>query len=64
MLRYLLSLNGVDVNMRNTQNGDTPLHIAVEEGDVRIVNLFIENEECDLDSRNYDGIRALDIYAD
>ncbi|PSN36088.1 hypothetical protein C0J52_20527 [Blattella germanica] len=40
----LLLRNNADVNIRsNNSNQDTPLHIAAELGDARIINLFIEN---------------------
>ncbi|KAI8497970.1 P53-induced protein with a death domain [Branchiostoma belcheri] len=52
--RYLISLPGIQVNMKNNL-GYTALHISAAACRCDLVNMFLEDDGCQLDSRNKHG---------
>ena len=53
----------ISVKERNSfaDNSVTPLHIAVESGNIHVAKVFIENKCCDLSKKNQQGFTALNM---
>ncbi|GAB2279538.1 hypothetical protein Dimus_014183 [Dionaea muscipula] len=62
MVSYLLKIQDIDrlINMRD-KNGNTPLHLAVLGGHVKVVSIFTWDERVDLSLQNKLGMTALNV---
>ncbi|MFL6717540.1 MAG: ankyrin repeat domain-containing protein, partial [Burkholderiaceae bacterium] len=60
LIQTMLASRLVDVHARN-ENGDTGLHLAVQEGDPDIVRLLLSSARIDLNARNARGYTALHL---
>jgi ankyrin repeat protein len=60
IIQTMLTSKLVDVNAKN-ENGDTGLHLAVQEGDPDIIRLFLGSARIDINARNAHGRTPLHL---
>lgn len=60
LIQTMLASKLVDVNAKN-EDGDTGLHLAIQEGDPDIIRLFLDSSRIDINARNARGHTALHL---
>jgi ankyrin repeat protein len=61
MIEEMLKHTGVDINMKDTRNHETMLHIAVEKEDLCLLMFLLQRSKIDVDAKRMNGNTALRI---
>ena len=57
-----MAAEGIDIIIKNTK-GNTPLHVAAENGDLEAVQALVATERIDSNAENEEGHTPLDLAA-
>lgn len=63
-MELLLDIKEIDINIKNTKDGDTALHIAVGKNNIEYYKLLLGTEGIDVNIQDNNGHTALHIAVD
>jgi ankyrin repeat protein len=63
MVELLLEVRGIDPNLKDKDNGLSPLSVAVQNGRVEVVKIFLQDERVEVNLEDHDGRTPLSLAA-